>query len=650
MTNNRITRSSLLAIAALLAVAATAPGAPRPSHPANQAAARRQYQRAQKLEAAVEKQMGGTRTEAEYLNVIKAYRRVELLTPSAEMVTPSLFEAGRLYEQMGHLFRREYFQKAVDTYQHLLREYPRTRYGPEAVYAIAKLQQGPLDNPALAREILQSLIAKYPSSDQADQARLELAENRPIHKRAENKRTSETAANPPTRETERTAANSAGAGSKPARTSDRLATDPATSPAADATLEPISTTLTGGRRDSRSTRVRSVVSENTRAETNIVIALNGPVEFRSQYIPRPRRVFFDLSSAYLAHPHGMTLDPQTRFVGKVRVAQNRTHVVRVVIDIGAGTGYSASLLRNPYRLLIRVGKAGAASAPGAAATSTGSAGNNTSAADKAMPAKGNLTPARPLRYSPTTSLTRALGLKIYRIVIDPGHGGFDTGTIGPNGLEEKAICLDVAHRLGKLIERRLPGTEVIYTRDSDVFVPLEQRTRIANEKKADLFISIHANSSPDHSARGIEAYYLNFTSSPHALSVAARENSLAQEPVHQLQNLLQKISLNDKIDESREFAADVDHSLVHELRVAHVVTHDRGVKKAPFVVLIGAHMPSILVEVSFLSNPTDDHLLGRPSYRQRIALGLFDGVRRYISSLNSLASSAATDQASNNHR
>ena len=639
MTKNRITRSSLLAIAVLLGAAATAPGAPRPTQPANQAAARRQYQRAQKLEAALEKQMGGTRTPAEYLNVIKAYRRVELLTPSAEMVTPSLFEVARLYEQMGHLFRREYFQKAVDTYQYLLREYPRTRYGPEAVYAIAKLQQGPLDNPALARKILQSLIAKYPSSDQADQARLELAENRPNRKRSENSPADETTGIQQNRPSARTASNSG-----------RPAANPAMAPAADATLEPISTTLTGGRRDSRPTRVRSVVSENTGAETNIVIALNGPVEFHSQYIPRPRRVFFDLSSAFLAHPHGMTLDPQTRFVGKVRVAQNRTHVVRVVIDVGAGTGYSASLLRNPYRLLIRVGKAGAPSAPGAAATSASSAGNDTSAADNARPAKGNLTPARPLRYSPTTSLTRALGLKIYRIVIDPGHGGFDTGTIGPNGLEEKTICLDVARLLGKLIERRLPGTEVIYTRDSDVFVPLEQRTRIANEKKADLFISIHANSSPDHAARGVEAYYLNFTTSPHALSVATRENSLAQEPVHQLQNLLQKISLNDKIDESREFAADVDHSLVRELRVAHVVTHDRGVKKAPFVVLIGAHMPSILVEVSFLSNPTDDHLLGRPSYRQRIALGLFDGVRRYISSLNSLASSAATDQASNNHR
>jgi len=635
MTKNRITRSSLLVIAALFAAAAAAQGAPQPTQSANLAAGRRQYERARKMEKSLERRVGGTRTQTEYLNVIKAFRHVALITPSPAVVTPSILEIGRLYEQMGHLFDRQYFHKAVDTYQYLLREYPRTRYGPEAVYAIAKLQEGPLGNPALGRKFLESLIEKYPSSDQADQARLELAES------PQNRETTEEDARSARREASR---HTVGEGSKPAPTAANEAT--ATS-AADATLEPVSAPLAGGSAGPRPTRVRSVVSEQTDDETRIVIALNGPVKFDSSFIPRPRRVFFDLSKAYLVHPHGMTLDLNTRFVGKVRVAQNEPHVVRIVLDVAGGAGYSASLLRNPYRLLISVGKVGSA-APDAA--SAGGPANSSPAAENEMPAKGNVTPARPLRDGATTSLTRALGLKIYRIVIDPGHGGFDTGTIGPNGLEEKTVCLDIARRLGRMIEQRLPGTQVIYTRDSDVFVPLEQRTRIANDKKADLFISIHANSSRDPDARGVEAYYLNFTTSPHALAVAARENALAQEPVHKLQSLLQKISLNDKIDESREFAVDVDHSLVHELRLAHVVTHDRGVKKAPFVVLIGAHMPSILVEVSFLSNPTDDHLLGRPSYQQRIALGLFDGVRRYISSLNSLASNAGTSEASNNRR
>ncbi len=151
------------------------------------------------------------------------------------------------------------------------------------------------------------------------------------------------------------------------------------------------------------------------------------------------------------------------------------------------------------------------------------------------------------------SLTRVLGLKIGKIVIDPGHGGHDTGTIGPNGLEEKDLVLDVSRRLGKLLQTRL-GAEVIYTRKDDTFIPLETRTAIANEEGADLFVSVHANSSHDPDARGVETYYLNFTSSPDALEVAARENAVSEKSIHELQDLVKKIALKEKIDESQEFA------------------------------------------------------------------------------------------------
>ena len=158
------------------------------------------------------------------------------------------------------------------------------------------------------------------------------------------------------------------------------------------------------------------------------------------------------------------------------------------------------------------------------------------------------------------SLTRTLGLKIGRIVVDAGHGGHDTGTIGPDGLMEKDLVLDVALRLGRLLETRL-GADVIYTRDDDTFIPLETRTAIANEHQADLFISIHANSSSDPSARGVETYYLNFTSNPDALEVAARENAVSQKSIFELQDLVKKITLKEKIDESRELATDVQDCL-----------------------------------------------------------------------------------------
>jgi len=231
------------------------------------------------------------------------------------------------------------------------------------------------------------------------------------------------------------------------------------------------------------------------------------------------------------------------------------------------------------------------------------------------------------------SLIRALGLKIGKIVIDPGHGGHDTGTIGPDGLLEKDLVVDVGRRLGKLLETRL-GAEVIYTRKDDTFIPLETRTAIANQEQADLFVSIHANSSRDPNARGVETYYLNFTSSPDALEVAARENAVSEKSIHELGDLVKKIALKEKIEESHEFASNVQEALHNGLATKNSGIRDRGVKKAPFIVLIGANMPSILAEISFVSNPSDERKLQTPEYRQRIAESLYRGIAKYVGGLS----------------
>jgi N-acetylmuramoyl-L-alanine amidase len=242
-----------------------------------------------------------------------------------------------------------------------------------------------------------------------------------------------------------------------------------------------------------------------------------------------------------------------------------------------------------------------------------------------------------------TSLVRALGLKIGRIVIDAGHGGHDSGTIGADGIQEKDVVLDVALRLGKALHERL-GAEIIYTRSDDTFIPLETRTAIANKAQADLFLSIHANSSSDSSARGVETYYLNFTSSPDALETAARENAVSDQSIHQLSELVKKIALKDKISESREFAGDVEASLYGGLQRGNAGLKDRGVKKAPFVVLIGANMPSILAEISFVTNPKDADQLRQPDYRQRVAESLYKGVAKYAGGLSGVK--GTTERAS----
>jgi len=231
------------------------------------------------------------------------------------------------------------------------------------------------------------------------------------------------------------------------------------------------------------------------------------------------------------------------------------------------------------------------------------------------------------------SLTRALGLKINRVVIDPGHGGNDQGTVGRHGLMEKDLVLDVAVRLGKLIEDRM-GSEVIYTRKDDTFIPLHARTEMANERRADLFLSIHANSSPHPRVGGIEVYYLNFTHSADALDVAARENASSEKSVYELRDLIQTITLHDKIEESKEFASKVQGTLQAFETRYNTAAKNRGVKKAPFVVLIGASMPSVLAEVGFLSNAKEEQLLKRPEHRQRLAEALYQGVSRYAQSLS----------------
>jgi N-acetylmuramoyl-L-alanine amidase len=245
--------------------------------------------------------------------------------------------------------------------------------------------------------------------------------------------------------------------------------------------------------------------------------------------------------------------------------------------------------------------------------------------ENALPAKRNASGDR--------SMIRALGLKVGRIVLDPGHGGHDTGSVGPGGLREKDLVLDVAQRLGRLIEARM-GSEVIFTRSDDTFVPLERRTEIANEAKADLFLSIHANSSPLRNAAGVETYYLNFTTSRSALDLAARENSGSQMTVYDLQGLLEKIALKDKVEESREFATRIQSALYSLSAKTDTRSRDRGVKKAPFVVLIGASMPSVLAEIGFVSNAHDENIMRRDEYRERTAEALYKGISSYANSLS----------------
>jgi N-acetylmuramoyl-L-alanine amidase len=397
----------------------------------------------------------------------------------------------------------------------------------------------------------------------------------------------------------------------------------------------------------------------------VIVDLGGEVTFTQGDAKNPERVFVDISPAKLnSMLIGKQWPVQSSLLQQIRVGQYDNSTVRVVLDVGSIGPVTSFTLKEPDRLIIDVlGKesvlpvtltsaaAGTNARPLAAtAKPTGLPAPVVNAAadvpistppvsappavPPAAPARGtdtevkSITPAKSTN-SGTRSLVRSLGLKLSRVVIDAGHGGHDTGTIGPAGYSEKELVLDVAQRLKKLIESEM-SAEVVMTRTDDSFVPLESRTAIANQQQADLFISIHANSSRIRSVRGVETYVLNFTSSREATEVASRENAASERSIHDLQDLVKKIMMQDKVDESRELARHIGRALAARKGAGT----DRGVKQAPFVVLMGANMPSVLAEICFISNPQDEKLVKTPEQRQAIAESLFEGVRSYAETLS----------------
>jgi N-acetylmuramoyl-L-alanine amidase len=390
--------------------------------------------------------------------------------------------------------------------------------------------------------------------------------------------------------------------------------------------------------------------------TRVVLDVNDVTEYSAFLLPNPYRLIIDIHGGSKAEPGTPVVSaPMQRAATATPTVPNTTAVKAVssfdVAALSAQPGRVEATTQPTSQPISAVVKEQGSGSRVQGVDGDGSVGPTASTSTAPGPTKrtkkgrtvkdADAVPAR--AAVPTadgeTSLVRALGLKIGRIVIDPGHGGHDSGTLGADGIEEKDVVLDVALRLGKLLHDRL-GSEIIYTRSDDTFIPLETRTAIANKAQADLFLSIHANSSPDASARGVETYYLNFTSSPDALETAARENAVSDQSIHQLSDLVKKIALKDKIEESREFAGDVQQSLYGGLQKGNAGLRDRGVKKAPFVVLIGANMPSILAEISFVTNEKDARQLQDPEYRERVAESLYKGVAKYAGGLSGVRTPA----------
>ncbi len=674
----------------------------------SQAWAETQFTKAEAQRQTLNGRAEQARTRRAYETVIASYRRIVLEAPASSKADGSAFAVAELTAEMGRHFKDDMaLYSAVREYKYLRREYPGSKHRIEALLAIGEIYKNDLGDESDSRAAFEELVRRYPHSVLVKEARAELgAQN--ANDAANNASASDAAPNSDKKT--RIIIAKAGAAKNDIDNGNSNADDPAKSalPASDSNPAD----------SSRQARVTDVQYWSGPDYTRVTVSLEQNVQFESQRIPDPERIFFDLKNARLASVlAGQSYDVDDGLVKRIRVAQYKPGRARVVVETVGRASYNASLVLNPPRIVIDVhgedDQSGESRIAGGshqrdtrplsktAENARSKAEGSTTAtvdddqddsqkppvtvttvagvkkvvveADDSQQSQrtdsslksgtkaglrsssrrsGTRTASAKARESEPMaggdrSLIRTLGLRIGKIVIDPGHGGHDTGTIGPNGLLEKDLVLDVSKRLGKLLEARL-GADVVFTRRDDTFIPLETRTSIANQEEADLFVSVHANSSRDRDARGVETYYLNFTSSPEALEVAARENAEADKSIHELQDLVKKIALKEKIEESKEFASDVQQSLHSGLAAKSSAIRNRGVKKAPFVVLIGANMPSILAEISFISNPVDEKRLKSSDYRQRIAESLYRGIARYVNGLGGVNLASRLEKASAN--
>jgi N-acetylmuramoyl-L-alanine amidase len=427
----------------------------------------------------------------------------------------------------------------------------------------------------------------------------------------------------------------------------------------------------------------------------ITIELDAEVTFHDERIADPDRVFVDLPGTRATPAltdQTLRFDSDAEVVRQVRIGRHPNNTTRVVLDAAGVTSYSVYPLYGPYRLVIdcvrpKTTTIAAAITPLASHATLPAAkvavaplrlhspapvpltvrrlpaerlqpmpglspqaahviadalvvtaiADTTAPAPPPLPVRRAADAAPALAGAPTKnatggfSMARQLGLGVSRIVIDAGHGGHDPGAKG-KGITEAELVLDVSLRLEKLLQK-VPGVEVILTRSTDDFIPLPERTAIANREGADLFLSIHANASTNPQARGIETYFLNFATNTSAAAVAARENANSAQAMGSLPDFVKAIALNNKLDESRDFAADVQRAMFERLKGSNKTLKNLGVKQAPFVVLIGAAMPSVLAEISFVTNAQEAKLLKSTAYRQRIAEALFNAIRKYQTSL-----------------
>ncbi|MGI9553955.1 MAG: N-acetylmuramoyl-L-alanine amidase [Thermodesulfobacteriota bacterium] len=503
--------------------------------------------------------------------IAQAFFSVYESYPESKKAPNSLFLSGKMYEEIGNRFKSDSaYRKSIDVSRQFVETFPLSNLADDAQIRIARIYEKLGDNTRAYVEY-NSVVEDLPQGDMINAARKNLKRlARYKPKNPEKYKYSY-----------KTTKNS-----KP--------------------------------------KITKIRHWSTPDSTRVVIHLDKKTSYSSKLlkadpnIDKPPRLFVDINNT--AIDKNLHVEPITKgLLGDIKFGRNTRDKSRVVLYINSFDDYKVFALQNPYRIVMDI------------------QGDGTKTAKSS---KKKYKPRYKPKSSPSTeqvdSLRQALGLKIRTVVIDPGHGGHDPGAIGPNGVKEKDINLKIAKELKKILDKKGKeiGIDKVYlTRSTDRFIPLEERTAIAKKQNADLFISIHCNASKNRKATGSETYILSFTKNKRSLEVAARENATTTKRVSDLDDILKKYLLSSKIEESEKFAGYVQSSIYNSVAPKYKPFKNKGIKKAPFIVLIGADIPSILVETSFITNPTEEKRLNNSKYRARIAEGIFKGIKQYSSEI-----------------
>ncbi len=517
-----------------------------------------------------------------WVRVIKKFRKVYLTYPNDKKVAPkALFMMARCYSELyGYSGAGKDIREAIERYQVLVERFPKSRLADDALYGLGNLYRR-TGNSRKAREAWEKIVKEYPKRDKAGIARNKLKTLGPKQRQK----------------------------TKSLKQTTRYEKEKGSAGLSSPRIAPGAKPVT----------VREVRHWSASDYTRIVIDTAGPVSFKKGYLPAnkakhlPERVYLDLKPASIGEKLKDNISIQDGLLKGVRVAQFNHSTVRVVLDLRKTHKTKMFYLEDPFRVVVDA------------------FGENYFQRPSCPPRSSKVyKKTRGQLKGDDLSLAQQLGLCVKRVVIDAGHGGKDPGAIGPTGLREKDVVLKISKKVASRLKKDL-GCQVILTRKKDRFLPLTQRTAIANAKKADLFVSIHANAAPSRRARGVETYFLNFALDKEAMRVAARENATSTKSIGDLKNILNDIMKNAKVDESSRLASYVQREVVKNLRKKYSNVKSKGVKQAPFFVLIGARMPSVLVEVSFISNRKEEERLKSNRYLDRVAEGIVNGIKSYIS-------------------